>query len=803
MARSPRWSKVLRDLTSHKARTLLVVLSIAVGVFAVTVVLGARQVLIREFDADFESSVAPSIEYQTDDFQQSVVEAVGARDDVLAAEGRRRITGRYVMGSKVAEGEVRDDDLDWQTMRLWALRDFGDIRVAKVVSEEGEWPPGPGEVVLERGALQVRDIEIGDEVSFESPAGTLVVLRVVGFAHDINAVPAQFQHALTGFVSMDTLPALGEKKEFNHLAIALDPSWSRSKAGRAAVDIRETELAAAGVKVMGTSVPEPGSHFLGDIFKALSLLLLAMGVMALALSAFLVVTTLSAIMTQQVRHVGIMKAIGGRRDQITRMYLALVTVYGAIAVVLGVTGGVVAGKWFTDFAARILNFRVVDYGPPLWVVLLVSGVGLLVPVLAALAPVRRGSLLPVAKALNDGGPTTTFGHGLLDRALGLLRGLPRPVALSLRNTFLRKGRLVLTLTTLVLASAVVMAVLTVRTSILSTVDDMSAWWHYDAQVFLGKPSPGDVVEAEAAKAKGVVDVETWLESPASFRRPDGSENEGMYVIGVPADSDFVSPVIESGRWIEAGADEIVINTDVAKDEPSLDVGDSVTLVLNGKKHAFELVGIASGQLMGPVVFADRKSLDSALGAQGAATRLLARSEQHGASAQKRIARDLESRLDEAGLSVSGTQTFQSQRSTIASQLGILVTFLGIMAGLLAAVGIIGLTGTMTINVLESTREIGVMRSIGASHGWVFYIFVTEGVVIAVMAWALGALLSWPFSIWLVDALGAAMNLPLSYRFSFLGVFAWLATVVVIASLASLAPAWRASQVSIRDAIAYE
>jgi putative ABC transport system permease protein len=55
-----------------------------------------------------------------------------------------------------------------------------------------------------------------------------------------------------------------------------------------------------------------------------------------------------------------------------------------------------------------------------------------------------------------------------------------------------------------------------------------------------------------------------------------------------------------------------------------------------------------------------------------------------------------------------------------------VTFLAIMGVILSAVGVIGLTGTMTINVLESTREIGVMRAIGASHGSIYQIFVTEG-----------------------------------------------------------------------------
>jgi putative ABC transport system permease protein len=207
--------------------------------------------------------------------------------------------------------------------------------------------------------------------------------------------------------------------------------------------------------------------------------------------------------------------------------------------------------------------------------------------------------------------------------------------------------------------------------------------------------------------------------------------------------------------------------------------------------------------MGPVIYFNRDRLDETVWGSGAVARMLVQTAEHDADTQARTARELERRLTDANLPISGTQTQWDQKTRLAEELDILVTFLAIMAGLLAAVGVIGLTGTMTINVMESTREIGVMRSIGASHGAIFGIYITEGVVIAAMAWGMGALLSYPFSIWLTRALGDAMSLPLSYTFSWAGVGAWLAAVTAIAVLASLLPAWRASQVSIRDAIAYE
>ncbi|MDR3687062.1 MAG: ABC transporter permease [Coriobacteriia bacterium] len=800
MAVPPRWRKVGRDLTSHKMRTLLVVLSIAVGIFAVGVVMGGRGVLTREFDTDYLSSAAPSAQFATSDFDASLLRRIASRHDVIATEARRDVGVRYT-----DESVPSSSTAGWQTADVWALPDFGSIRVEKLSPEEATtWPPGPGEIVLEKSALQVQQFSIGETITVETEDKNRSELRIVGFAHDINAVPTQFSDTVVGYTSMGTLDQLKVPDKYNYLAISLDPALSQAAASRIAVDIRDRDMSAAGVTVTKLTVPKPGSHFLGDIFKAVSLLLLALGVLSLALSGFLVVTTVSAIMAQQIRQIGIMKAVGGRASQVTRMYLAMVTIYGLLAVLVGVPLSLWAGRWFISYAAGVLNFRVIDWQPPAYVIALEVAVGVLVPLAAAIVPITRGARTSVVSAISATGISPNFGHGLIDRILGLVRGLPRPVALSLRNTFLRKGRLALTLTTLILASAVVMAVLTVRASTLQTVDNIASFWSYDAQVFLARPEPGATLEREARKIAGVTDTETRVEASASMKRQDGTELQGIYAVGLPAESRFVNPTITAGRWLQAGdTHSIVVNADVIKDQPNLSVGDTVRLKMRDAESDWKIVGIASGQMRGSIIFFDRDALDSAIDAGGGVTRLVVKTVDHSADSQQEVATALEKKLDKDGYAASGSETQAANKETIANQLGILVTFLVIMAAILSTVGIIGLTGTMTINVLESTREIGVMRSIGASHRSIFGIFITEGVVIALMAWGAGALLSYPLSVWLVSALGGAMGLPLAFHFSWAGVGLWLVMVVAISVLASLLPAWNASRVSVRDAISYE
>ncbi len=154
--------------------------------------------------------------------------------------------------------------------------------------------------------------------------------------------------------------------------------------------------------------------------------------------------------------------------------------------------------------------------------------------------------------------------------------------------------------------------------------------------------------------------------------------------------------------------------------------------------------------------------------------------------------------------VGMTQTTTSMREGFAFQFNIIIGMLLVMALLLAVVGGLGLMGTMSINVLERTREIGVLRAIGASNGAIRQIVMVEGQLIGLLSWLLGAatarLLSQPLS----NAVGLLLlHAPLSYTFSIGGALIWLAIVVLLAALASLLPAWNASRLTVREVLAYD
>jgi putative ABC transport system permease protein len=154
--------------------------------------------------------------------------------------------------------------------------------------------------------------------------------------------------------------------------------------------------------------------------------------------------------------------------------------------------------------------------------------------------------------------------------------------------------------------------------------------------------------------------------------------------------------------------------------------------------------------------------------------------------------------------VSASASTETNRARVKAQFEIIVAFLMVMAILLAVVGGIGLMGTMSINVLEQTREIAVMRAIGAADGAVIRIVIAQGLLIGALSWAIGAIVAVPLSIGLSTVVGNAfIRSPLTYTFSAGGGVLWLAIVILLAALASILPARNASRVSVRDALAYE
>jgi putative ABC transport system permease protein len=179
-------------------------------------------------------------------------------------------------------------------------------------------------------------------------------------------------------------------------------------------------------------------------------------------------------------------------------------------------------------------------------------------------------------------------------------------------------------------------------------------------------------------------------------------------------------------------------------------------------------------------------------------------ELHDQQFQEELARRINLHLTDRNFSLQSAQSGYELRTSATQAVNILVTFLLIMAILTAFVGSIGLTGTMSINVLERTREIGVMRTIGAVDMVVMQSVIIEGLVIGLITWILAIGLSFPISYFLLAIIGEAMmGSAMTLSFTPLGILIWLGVVIILSIFASIMPARSAARLTINEVLAYE
>jgi len=433
-------------------------------------------------------------------------------------------------------------------------------------------------------------------------------------------------------------------------------------------------------------------------------------------------------------------------------------------------------------------------------------IGLAVPLLGALVPVLNGAGLTVRQAISSYGLSTPGKPGLLDRLLESLRGLPRPLLLSLRNTVRRKGRLALTLSTLVLGGATFVAVFSVRSSMYAEFDQAYGYAQADVNVDLAGSIPMARLEAAVDGVPGVVAMEGWATRDLNIVKPDGENSDRVVVLAPPANSRLVDPVITDGRWLQPGdKNAIVVGNHFLALRPDVEVGDTLTLRIDKQNTPFTVVGVfrMAGDPPLPLTYVSYDALSALQGTAGQANSLRIVTDRHDAERQNEVLAVLQARFRELDLPATlstGSAAIDVQRS----QSDLLVTLLMLMALLIAVVGGLGLMGTMGLNVLERTREIGVMRAIGAENRAILQLVVVEGLLIGLVSCALSVVAAIPITLILNAGLGSTLlKVPLVFRMSVPGMAIWLAIVLVLAGLASALPARNAVRLTVRDVLAYE
>jgi putative ABC transport system permease protein len=797
---STRWKKVLRDITGYRGRALALLIALSVGIFTVGTMLGAYGIVSREITVNYAETNPASATIDVDAVTPSVLSTARSFPGIAVAEPRAVVEARAKIGD------------EWMRMLLFVVDDFDGLRLNVFARDSGTWPPPSGSMLIERQAVDFLKAGEGGSVTVRTPHGSPRAVPVSGIVHDTTLAPAWQEQTGYGYITRATLAGLGEPPVLDELRVLLEGDPMSTSVIDATAMALADALRAQGVAVLDVKVPPPGEHpHQGQILSSLRMFL-TFASLALMLSAILVAAVLAAMLARQIREIGVMKAVGARSGQIARLYGALLLALGGASLAVGLPLGNAAAKRLSVMMADTMNFTVSNASIPGWVTAILVGTGLFLPLLVSLPTIVRASRTTVREALGAVGVGGSFGARRFDRALTALGGVSLPYLLALRNIFRRRGRLVLALALLAAGGGVFMAALNVRDGWRAMADRVATDRLYDADFLLTEHVPASRITAALSSVAGLREFEVWGYNETAFAHAGRTDVMRSYpdrvhgsftLFGVPPQTKMIRfPVVE-GRWLRSDdTDAVVLNTKVLSQIPAARIGDEILLSIAGRSSAWRLVGVVV-EIGGSGAYVSSAGYATASGAAATGSDIRLATSAATAAERDGVVRAAERALDDAGIGVERGMPLDRLHTAMIGHVEVPVAMLVSAAVLLALIGGLGLASMMTVNVLERTRELGVMKAIGAVPSVILKIIVGEAVLIAAMSWLLALLLSLPLTRAIGLRAGMMFGAPLPFTVSIFAAAGWLGLVLVIAVAASALPASRAARLVVREALAYE
>jgi putative ABC transport system permease protein len=798
------WHKVWYDLWHNKLRTLLVIVSIAVGVFGLGVTFGLAEQMLPAMDAAHKSSI-PS--HATLYLNKAI-----DRDTILALRRVPGVADIEPLNLVQIRWKLRHED-PWRTGALLQRDDYTQQTYDIVQLKAGSWPE-ENDLSIERMHSPFYGIDIGDQVIIEVGDQERLFSISGKIRHPFVPPPSMYDQAWF-FGSSQVMELFGlPDGKFAQIKIrAAEYSLDNAKMVASAVKER---LAKQGIGVAATMYQDPDKHWGRMFVDGMTVVIEVLAVISMLLSVVLVLNTLTAVITQQTNQIGIMKAIGGSSFNITKVYLAVVLVYGLLSLLIAFPLAAMASFRVSQWFLGLYNIDYESYSPSNRILIFEAVAALVVPLLGALWPILKAASITVRQAIASYGLGGDFSTSWIDRLVEQIgrRFLVSYNAMALSNTFRRKGRLLLTQLVLVIAGVMFMMVMTLSSSITATNDAEFGRHTYDATFSLEEMQRLEKLSQMVESVPGVVKADMWLAIPASILRQGQRALDaglGAQLQGLPLDDPMYHPLIVEGRWFEPGDEQVLVMNKQTADDLHIQLGDTVSLDLGiYGKDDWKVIGLYrvflmfGGGFSTDAIYAPRQAVFEVTKKVGKGNTLLVRTSDHSFEGVAQIIGQVQDRLKMNNIGIAQSETMPSLRRTSDTSFSLVIIMLLVLAVIVALVGGIGLMGSLWISVIERAKEIGILRAIGATTGRILGMFILEGVVQGTMSWVFAVPLALLVTPLMANALGQTMfKSRLDYQFNFGAALAWLGIVVAISVLASAIPARNAAQLNVRQSLNYE
>jgi putative ABC transport system permease protein len=786
---SPSLRKSITDLTRRRARTVFAVATLALAVasisfFAIpTLIDRSMQGEVRaERLADLSVSMRPLA------LGDRELAALRRLPNVAAVEPTVTVDARIFVGARRAPA------------RIIGVRDFRHQAVDVVRRVSGALPGARSAMVdVQDANTGVYGGKTGDVAVLVRPGGAVRV-PITGEARNVvGGEQVQDEDVVMLYASAATVAALSGERGYDRLAFRLrDTSPAASRATVAAV--RRSLAAMPGFRGF-TDLPAlrapgdwPGKSETQQFADFLSVIT----ALALLSALVLISNTMTTLVGEQVGEIGIMRAVGARPRQVALIYVRTAVLLGALGAAVGLALGIAISNLAASFFGQEFWAVDVGFGADAKVVAVSALVGVVAPPLAALPAIRRGVRTDLREALESTG-SATGGQGVLDRALRRVAFLPRAMQVGLRGIGRRKRRSFATSLIVALAVGNLLAVLALAAA--ATESSRTSWDDHldDVRIWTTGPSAFDRRAEQTIRATpNVAAIQPALVTDVRL----GGEDAVIW--GVRQRPMFRHRV-SSGRWFTAGEERardrvLVIERNLARATGTA-IGDRVTLSTAAGAAPFRVVGIADNQQEeGTAVFVPLTTARALLHEQGATSYWIRTTSPTHAVAD-RTATLLEDRLAPLGYEIGSQIKYIAKRDEINANKTI-TTSIAVLGFLVIAISMVGLANAITMSIIERTREIGVLRCIGARSRDVRRIFATESGALAVAGWLLGIPVGYALDRALVWLVKEVTNIDLPVLFPPANVVLALAGTVALALLITLLPIRRATRLRPGDALRY-
>jgi putative ABC transport system permease protein len=677
--------------------------------------------------------------------------------------------------------------------------------------------PGAGEVLADAGNARAADYATpaGSTISMRNSRGTMVTLRVTGTGLNLAATPgANGSTTPVFYATLATVESLRGVHGYNYLGFRLTRDTTAGQ-NQVIAEARAYLTRIAGTDPI-TSLPavrDAGTYPGKAAFSKTATFLYIITVLAFISALFLISSTMNTLIAEQAGEIAILKTLGARRRQIAGITVRTAVMLGAI----GAIPGTILGVLFADLLARNFAVRFIDVAFGFAVSVPVIVVSLLIgPVLAVAASLpglRRALRRPVAQTL-AGDAAASYGSGWLDRAVarsGLLSSgrLSTGLRMGLRNALRSKRRSAATIAQVAVAAGLAISLLALGQSIDALIGQAIGKLHFSVGVGEAATSRSQPFTSRAvAIAAGTPGVTAAQPTETSTAEYDGQPYAAWGLGARP----LYSYDLSSGHWFTAAqaaasaADTavppVVIGPVVAT-ATGAKVGQTLMLTMAQGPARVRVIGIdIGGNDSGAIVYFPRPVLERLDGNPGAADSIWVSTASSSHAAIDRAETAVSRRLGDAGFPASTQAIYVIQQQTTAAENSFLA-IVEILGVLIVAIMLMGLASSLSMGVMERTREIGILRCVGARARNIRRVFTTEAVTLAIVGWVIGIGVGWLIFEGLIVLIRHDDSLSLPQTFTPGILLITLVGVVVLTLLVIRGPLHRASRIRPGAALRYQ